>query len=190
MDDHTRLTTLRALAHPARLQILSLLTGTAMSAAEVARELGTTQANASYHLRRLHDAGEVELAEEVTIRGGRARRYRCPPAAAWPTNPSPPPGDPVAGPEERGFFSALAQELLRRSRGRRRDGRSINVDAELWVPEELWDEVVARVTEISRELHEQARPPRAPGTVRTSTTLALFTMDPRVRPVDPDEDES
>lgn len=188
MDDDERLTTLRALAHPARLQILSLLTGTAMSAAEVAREIGTTQANASYHLRRLRDVGEVEVAEEVTIRGGRARRYRCPPAAAWPADSSPPTGHPVAGPEERGFFSALAQELLRRSRGRRLDGRSINTDAELWVPEELWDEVVARVADLSRELHEQARPPRTPGTVRTSTTLALFTMDPSVRPVVTDDE--
>lgn len=182
MDDD-RLTTLRALAHPARLQILSLLTGTAMSAAEVARELGTTQANASYHLRRLHDAGEVELVEEVTIRGGQARRFRCPPVDAWPPNAAPPPDHPPGGPEERGFFTALAQELLRRARARRRDGRSINTDAELWVPVEVWEDVVSRVTEASRLLHAHALAPRTPGTVRTSTTLALFTMDPEARPV-------
>ena len=39
---------LRATAHPVRLQILSLLTGAEMSAAEVARELDLTHANASY----------------------------------------------------------------------------------------------------------------------------------------------
>ena len=38
---------LRALAHPVRLRILSLLTGTELSAAEIARELGLTHANAS-----------------------------------------------------------------------------------------------------------------------------------------------
>lgn len=48
---------LRALAHPLRLRILSLLTGQAMSAAEVARALGCTQANASYHLRLLASVG-------------------------------------------------------------------------------------------------------------------------------------
>lgn len=40
---------LRALAHPLRLRLLSLLTGAAMSAAQVAREVGGTHANASYH---------------------------------------------------------------------------------------------------------------------------------------------
>ena len=76
-----RATALRAFAHPFRLRVLSLLTGAAMSAAEVARELGTTQANASYHLRRLHAVGLLEVAEEVSIRGGKARRYRHDPAS-------------------------------------------------------------------------------------------------------------
>ena len=61
---------LRATAHPLRLQILSMLTGTAMSAAELARELGTSQANASYHLRVLAQAGEVVPDGEESIRGG------------------------------------------------------------------------------------------------------------------------
>jgi DNA-binding transcriptional ArsR family regulator len=56
-DDATQ--SLRAIAHPLRLQILSLLTGTELSAAEVARELDVTHANASYHLRVLLDADLV-----------------------------------------------------------------------------------------------------------------------------------
>lgn len=188
MDDE-RLTKLRALAHPARLQILSLLTGTAMSAAEVAREIGTTQANASYHLRRLHEAGEVELVEEVRIRGGRARRFRCPPMTEWP-DPTPPPPDARADhTEELGFYTALAREVVRRSRARNRDVRSASTDAELWIEPEVWADAVARVQEVMLELHRRARPPRAPGVVRTSTTLAMFTMDPTARPRDP-EDES
>ena len=59
----TTTTSLRARAHPLRLQILSLLTGAELSAAEVGRELGTTQANASYHLRVLAKVGLVEPAE-------------------------------------------------------------------------------------------------------------------------------
>ncbi|TDD23761.1 ArsR family transcriptional regulator, partial [Kribbella turkmenica] len=55
---------LRATAHPVRLRMLSLLTGTAMSAAEVARELGLTHANASYHLRILLESGTVVEAGE------------------------------------------------------------------------------------------------------------------------------
>jgi len=67
---------LRALAHPVRLRILSLLTGADLTAADVARELGITHANASYHLRFLLDAGEIVVSGEESIRGGRARRYR------------------------------------------------------------------------------------------------------------------
>ncbi len=69
---------LRAAAHPVRLRMLSLLTGTAMSAAEVARELDLTHANASYHLRQLLDADELVVDSEEKIRGGVAKRYRYP----------------------------------------------------------------------------------------------------------------
>lgn len=189
MDENERLTSLRALAHPARLQILSLLTGTAMSAAEVARELGTTQANASYHLRRLAAVGEVELVEEVTIRGGHARRYRCPPIADEPQELLVPQDQQVGGVAERGFYLVLAQEMQRRAMARRRDGRALNTDAELWVSPDVWDQAVARVTEVSRDLHQRAVPPRTPGAVRVSVTLALFAMDPTARPVDPEGHE-
>ena len=67
---------LRATAHPVRLRIMSLLTAQAMSAAEVARELELTHANASYHLRLLHDIGELVVESEEKIRGGTAKRYR------------------------------------------------------------------------------------------------------------------
>jgi len=67
---------LRARAHPLRLRMLSLLTRAALSAAELARELEVSQALASYHLRRLADAGLVELVEERSRRGGQERRYR------------------------------------------------------------------------------------------------------------------
>ncbi|HYG92184.1 MAG TPA: helix-turn-helix domain-containing protein, partial [Nocardioides sp.] len=73
-----QIASLRAAAHPLRLRMLSLLTGSAMSAAEVARELDITHANASYHLRVLRDAGEVVVDGEERIRGGMAKRYRHP----------------------------------------------------------------------------------------------------------------
>ena len=74
--DHDAVARLRATAHPVRLRILSLLTAEAMSAAEVARTLEITHANASYHLRLLHDAGELVVESEEKIRGGVAKRYR------------------------------------------------------------------------------------------------------------------
>src|SRR6476620_8805977 len=86
-----RVVSLRAVAHPVRLQMLSLLTGTEMSAAEVARELGVTHANASYHLRVLADAGELVVAGEAKIPGGVSRARAGPRTSAstsgrWPTS--------------------------------------------------------------------------------------------------------
>jgi DNA-binding transcriptional ArsR family regulator len=55
---------LRAMAHPLRLDLIELL-GTAgpATAAECARQLGSTQASCSYHLRQLAKYGLVEQAD-------------------------------------------------------------------------------------------------------------------------------
>src|SRR4051795_13608276 len=98
---------LRAGAHPVRLRILSLLTRASMSAAEVARELGLTHANASYHLRVLAEAGELVEAGEEKINSRVAKRYRHP----W----APRAHDvrPVATEAEREqYVRALAAELV------------------------------------------------------------------------------
>ena len=75
-DEVTETAALRATAHPVRLRIMSLLTGAPLTAADVARELGLTHANASYHLRNLLAAGMIVPAGEERIRGGMAKRYR------------------------------------------------------------------------------------------------------------------
>ncbi|GHG20626.1 MULTISPECIES: ArsR/SmtB family transcription factor [Amycolatopsis] len=161
---------LRVLAHPLRLRILSLLTGTALSAAEAARELGETQANVSYHVRRLHDAGLLEVAEEVHIRGGRAKRYRHQPDSGRRLT-SRSPG------EEKLLTKAIANELLRRASARAADRRASLTDAELWVDPELWARLLEKATALSEELHAAAQPPRTPGTVRVSASVALFELE-------------
>lgn len=157
---------LRALAHPLRLQMLSLLTGAELSAAEVARELDITQANASYHLRTLLDAGLLEVVGEERIRGGVAKRYRHDIEA------------PVAtAPERLGIYAqVLAAEMVRRSE-LRSDGPATSTDAELWVTPQVWSDVVDRVATAMRDLHQSARPPRTAGTIRTSATAMLFGME-------------
>ena len=77
-EERRAMSSMRATAHPVRLRILSLLTGAEMSAAEIARELGITHANASYHLRFLDETGLVVEAGEEKIRGGVAKRFRHP----------------------------------------------------------------------------------------------------------------
>jgi len=176
-DDETTTarSALRAVAHPVRLRILSLLTGAELSAAEVARELGLTHANASYHLRVLADAREVVVAGEEKIRGGVAKRYRHP----WDDHPSYRPGPlPTSSSDEDRdlYVRAMAEELVRRSRHRKPRTRQELTDAELWVTPEVWTRASALVEEASALLHSQARPPRTDGTLHVNMTAALFQM--------------
>jgi len=160
---------LRAMAHPVRLRILSLLTGCEMSAAEIARELGISQANASYHLRVLAKAGEVVEAGEEKVRGGVAKKYRHP----WDRNPDLSGADESA---ELQHLRTMAEELVRRGRLRRRRSRHLTVDAELWVPTDIADEAVELLTRAARLLHAEAKAPRTPGTVHMNLTAAAFEM--------------
>jgi DNA-binding transcriptional ArsR family regulator len=159
---------LRALAHPVRLRILSLLTGAAMTAAEVARELGTTHANASYHLRQLADAGEVAVVSHESIRGGKAKRYRYTPPPQCPP--------PAVARDHRMVHAAMIEELRRRSGLFRPGPRNRTSDAELWVDEQAWADAIEAIQRASRQLHEAAQPPHSAGTTRVSMTIALFEM--------------
>ena len=171
-DDATR--NLRAIAHPVRLQILSLLTGAELSAADVARELDLTHANASYHLRVLLDAGELEIASEERIRGGVAKRYRHP----WEKDFRP--RQRTVSNEERAIYArAMAEELVRRSRLARTDrARSRFSDAELWVTPEDYATATEAIDRASTTLHGAARPPRSEGTIKVAFSAALFEMEP------------
>ncbi|MCK9824907.1 helix-turn-helix domain-containing protein [Nocardioides cavernae] len=176
---------LRATAHPLRLRILSLLTGEAMSAAEVARALDTTHANASYHLRVLHDAGKLLVEGEEKIRGGVAKRYRYD-ATREVADRSPDVDDRIA------YARASAAEVERRLLSAAR-GPATSSDLETWVTPETWQRAVDLLHEASQLLHGAALPTGTPGTVHVSATHTAFTMtggltgeDAR-RAVDPEE---
>lgn len=169
---------LRAVAHPVRLRILSLLTGAEMSAAEVARELGLTHANASYHLRLLARAGELVEAGEEKIRGGVAKRYRH----RWdrPRKRADRADQADQADQERELYvRAMADEVVRRFRLRRQGTRAFDTDAELWVPRDTWDRARALVEEAARLLHSEAEPPRTPGAAHVNLTAVLFEMTER-----------
>ena len=168
--DQAAVSSLRAMAHPLRLRMLSLLTGAAMSAADLARELDITHANASYHLRQMHAAGLVVLAEEESVRGGKAKRYR------YDVDQ---PGAMASDPGSAGlYYQALAAELVRRAASRRPRTKGAASDAELWVRKADWTAAVEQVVEAVTALHRAARPPRQKGTMHVSVTTALFEMEP------------
>lgn len=167
---------LRARAHPLRLRMLSLLTGAALSAAELARELEVSQALASYHLRQLADAGLVVLVEERSRRGGRERRYRHEVELA---------ADVPATDEQAQalFVEAIVEELRRRSLQRMPGLRGLTVDAELWVHPQDWEEARQAIAAAAIALHGRACRPYEPGAVHVNTTVVMFPMLDRDQPV-------
>lgn len=166
--DPAAVTRLRATAHPVRLRILSLLTAEAMSAAEVARTLEITHANASYHLRQLHDAGELVVESEEKIRGGVAKRYRYDASRDLRTH--------RPGVDERvAYARAIALEVERRLR-EVAPGTSTSSDLETWVDVGTWHRALDLIHEASHILHAAARPAGTPDTVHVSATTTAFTM--------------
>jgi DNA-binding transcriptional ArsR family regulator len=175
-EGQDRISSLRAMAHPVRLQILSLLTGAELSAAEIARELDITHANASYHLRFLAAAGEVVEAGEEKIRGGVAKRYRHPWQAVAELK------DASVSDQDRALWiRAVAEEMVRRYALRRPGVPGSLTDAELWVTPEVWARALELTEQASHLLHAEAKTPRAPGTVHVNMTAAVFQMTDRTK---------
>ena len=170
LEHEARVNELRATAHPLRLQMLSLLTGAELSAAEVARELDITQANASYHLRFLQAAGLIDLTGERVVRGGKAKLYRH----LWDA-----PRRPTAGAtddDQLAYVQTLAGAIVTRYMGRQDSGPANFTDADLWVTPDVWKQAVDLVTQASRLVHASAQPPRTEGTMRANLSVAAFPL--------------
>ncbi len=163
------LSALRSVAHPLRLRILSMLTAQALSATEVASALDLTHANASYHLRVLHDAGELVVESTEKIRGGVAKRYRYR-VGGDPDRPeSTSAGDHIA------WQHATNAEVVRRL-VHRVEGRGSSADIETWVSPETWSEAMGLLQHAMVMLHEQAQPAHTDGTLHVSASSLAFVM--------------
>ncbi len=160
---------LRAMAHPLRLRMLSLTTGAALSASELADELGIVHAAASYHARQLADAGLLQVVDDTRAHSGPGRpsvRYRY-----------------VVQPSERldrshgdeALWAATSQDLQRRLRARTR--HHVGADAEVWLSPSDFGEVCALGRQISDIIHERAQPPHADGTVHGSVSIFAFELE-------------
>lgn len=164
---------LRALAHPLRLQMITLMWPAPMSAAELARVLGVSHALASHHLRRLVAVDLVELVEERTTRGGKERRYRL---VFHRTRE----GALLSDQSERETASLMAEVLMlnlrKRVAQRAPEGEGVTIDADLWMDPLVWQEMRKRFIDFSIEMHDAASPPHTPGTIRLGLTTMAFPM--------------
>jgi DNA-binding transcriptional ArsR family regulator len=66
----------RALAHPVRLRILSILEERVASPKEIAREIGAPLTHVSYHVRQLAQLGLIKLERTTPRRGAVEHHYR------------------------------------------------------------------------------------------------------------------
>jgi DNA-binding transcriptional ArsR family regulator len=157
---------LRALGHPTRLRMLTLMWSGPMSAATLATELGISHGLASQHLRALDRAGLVELSEVRPKRGGRERLFRTVK------------GTPLS--DQKDAQPLLAEAMITNLRHRLpawRPGETGAVtEGDLWLTPQQWADARTRLIELSAQIHEQAQPPHTPGTVQVSVTLLAFEM--------------
>jgi predicted ArsR family transcriptional regulator len=166
MSWDNQLVPLRALANPRRIRIVSLLTGAAMSATEVAEELGIAHGSASYHMRQLTAAGFLKRVSDGASGAGRGqppRRYTYDPSSAERLDRS--------GHER--VTEALFIDLRRRLAVMT---RRLMEDDEVWLPLEAWEDLVSRVEDVVRLVHAKAGPPRAKGSVHVSVTAVLLEL--------------
>ncbi len=163
---------LRALGHPTRLRMLSLMWSGPLSAAALSAELGISHGLASQHLRTLDRAGLVELVEVRPKRGGRERLYRT-------VKGSPLSDRTDASPL---LTEALVNNLHQRLAARVPDSEMVVTDAELWVDPAVWLEYRKRLHDLMHDLHEHSQPPRTAGTTPIGATLMAFEMTPRKLP--------
>src|SRR6266567_3375366 len=70
-------TLLRAISHPLRHRLLSLLDDRVASPNELAQELGLPLGRVSYHIRLLADLGAIELVRAEPRRGALEHFYRA-----------------------------------------------------------------------------------------------------------------
>lgn len=151
---------LRAVAHPLRLRLLSLLTGQQLTCAEVAKAMDIAPGSAHYHLKQLHLAGLLDRQEA----SGGTVNYRHLPGSA---------GDlPQAA-------RLLVREgILANLSGRWRDmdtsQDTVISDLHLWVDREAFAEAMKEVGRAMDRLHECARSPDDVGVVLASATAVLF----------------
>ena len=172
MDEQVRagLKQLRLAAHPLRLRLLSLLTGTPMSAAEAARELGQTQANVSYHIRQLAAGGLIRLVDEKSVRGGTAKRYVHDPVS----------GETVKVDHRDGhmlLIRTLAEQMNARAAISREGSNLVFTDAHVSIPISQWSRVESLARELGRLVHELAEFPSTENVVNASVTVAVFETE-------------
>ena len=147
----------KALAHPLRIRMLTVLNERVASPSELAGELDEPIGNVSYHMRTLADLGMVELVRTEPRRGAVEHYYRAVerphlPAQDWATLP------PSV---RRSFSDATGRQVLddftgaAKTGGFERDGARLN-RLELKLDQKGWDELGKVLDDVSGRIDKIA----------------------------------
>ena len=184
--------TMRALAHPLRVEILSLLDSEGeFTASQVAERLGQTVANASFHLRTLEKHGYVERGEQR----GREKPWR---AAHHSRNLMPDPNDPASIRQSSSVASIYVQREAARllntfERMSVEDvdpkwvGGTTVSNSEFWATAEEMEDLVSRLIHLLEPFEGRKRDPaKRPEGSRRGFFFAAVNPDPDSKPWDPE----
>ena len=137
-------TVAQAVAHPLRIEALSILTERAASPKELAAELGLPVGNVSYHVRELERIGMIELVDEKQRRGAIEHFYR---AVHYPMLDGP--EWEKLGPAKRQEMSVWIVQLMLTDAIKALDGGTFDARGnrhlsrtDMLVDEEGWEELV------------------------------------------------
>lgn len=162
---------LRALSHPLRLRMWSLLVTAPATAAELARALDVQHASASYHLRALHKAGLIALAGVRTVNGGMERRFRVVQPAPQPS------GEEPTSTEDWVALVAALGALLQQRAARVSSAPKWFVDSELWAHEDAIARARQQIEAAIAGLQNAAVPRDDPDARRVSASALIFELD-------------
>jgi DNA-binding transcriptional ArsR family regulator len=188
-------TLVKVVAHPLRVQALSVLSERPASPKELAAELGSPVGNVSYHVRELENVGLIELVDEKKRRGAVEHFYRAIArpllsAAEW---------EKLSLDDRQGVSACIIQLLLAdasqalaaKTFDARRDRHLSRT--QLLIDEEGWRELVEiQDTALQAVLEVQAANAKRltegngeEGGIPAIAALSLFEMPPKRRSADP-----
>jgi DNA-binding transcriptional ArsR family regulator len=171
----------KALGHPLRIRMLTVLNQRIASPSELAGELDEPIGNVSYHMRTLADLGMVELVRTEPRRGAVEHYYRAIerphlPAQDWATLP------PSV---RRSFSDTTGRQVLddftnaAKSGGFEREGARLN-RLELKLDQKGWDELGKLLDDMSQRVEKiaaKAKDRKAAGGDAVTATAVLMLFE-------------
>ena len=168
----------KALAHPLRIRMLTVLNQRVASPSELAGELEEPIGNVSYHMRTLADLGMVELVRTEPRRGAVEHYYKAIerphlPAQEWATLPAS---------VRRAFSDTTGRQVVddlasaAKSGGFERDGGRLN-RLELKLDQKGWDEIAKLLDDVSARIDKaatKAKERKADEQIAGTVALLLF----------------